>query len=92
MFIKIDLRSDYYQLKIAEADILKTTFRMRYGHDEFLVMQFGLTNAPSVFMALMNKVFQSYLDKFFIVFIDDILIYSRIVLQKIKGKTIVHQI
>ena len=94
VYSKIYLRTGYHRLRVKEADTPKTTFKTRYGHFEFTVMPVGLTNAPEAFIDLIHKVFQPYLDKFVVVFVDDILIYSkseeehedhlRIVLQVLK--------
>jgi hypothetical protein len=94
IFSKINLRSGYHQLNIRESNIIKIAFHTRYGLYEYTMMSFGLTNAPPYFMYLMNKVFMEYLDKFVVVFIDDILIFSkteddhethlRLVLEKLR--------
>ena len=77
VYSKIDLRTRYHQLRVREVDIPKTTFRTWHGHFEFIVMPFGLTNVPAAFMDLMHSVFQPYLDQFIIIFVNDILIYSK---------------
>ena len=77
IFLKIDFRSGYHQLRIKDVDVHKTAFRTRYGHYEFLVMPFGLINALAAFMDLMNRVFRQHMDQFFVVLINDILVYSK---------------
>lgn len=84
VFSKIDLRSDYHQFRIRKSNISKTVFSTRYGHYEFLMMSFGLTNAPAVFMDLMNQMFRPYLDCFIFVFKDDILVYYRSQKEHVK--------
>ena len=96
VFSKIDLRPGYHQIKVKDEDIYKTAFIMHYGHYEYSVIPFGVTNASGVFMEYMNRIFHTYLDRFVVMFIDDILIYSkskeehaehlRVVLQVLKEK------
>ena len=77
VFSKIDLRFGYHKILVKPEDVQKTTFKSRYGHYEYVVMPFGVTNAPKVFMDYINQIFRPYLDKFVVVFIDDSLIYSK---------------
>jgi len=77
MFSKIDMRSGYHQILVNVDDVQKIAFRSRYGHYEYVVMPFGVINAPAVFMDYMNRIFRQFLDKFVVVFIDNILIYSK---------------
>ena len=91
-FTKIDLQSGYYQVRMAKEDIDKTAFRCRYAHYHFLVMPFGLTNAPPTFMAMMNEYFLPYLDNFVIIFLDDILIYSKTLDDHLKHVSLILQL
>ena len=77
VFLKIDLQSGYHQILVKGDDVQKTTFKSQYGHYDYVVMLFGVTNAPTVFMDYMNRIFRPFLDKFVVVFIDNILIYSK---------------
>ena len=89
MFSKIDLRLGYHQVRVIDDDMQKTTFRTRYGHYEFVMMPFRLTNVPAIFMDLMNRVLCEYLDRFIIVFINDILVYSPNVKEHTEHLTLV---
>jgi len=92
VFSKIDLRLGYHQIKVKDEDMQKTTFRIRYGHYKYTVMPFGVTNAPGVFMEYMNRSLHAYLDRFVVVFIDDILIYSKSEEEHVEHLKIVLQV
>lgn len=92
VFSKIDLRSGYHQIKVKDEDVQKTVFRTRYEHYEYSVMPFGVTNAPGVFMEYMNRIFHEYLDRFVVVFIDDILVYSKSVAEHAEHLRIVLEV
>ena len=92
IFSKIDLRFGYHQVRIKDEDIFKNTFQTRYMHYEFVVMPFGLTNAPPTFMCLMNSVLSKYLHKFVVIFIDDILIYSKTIREHDEHLRIILQV
>ena len=92
VFSKIDLRSGYHQIKVKDEDVQKTAFRTRYGHYEYSVMPFGVTNAPGVFMEYMNRIFDEYLDRFVVGFIDDILVYSKSVADHAEHLRIVLEV
>jgi len=92
VFSKIDLRSGYHQIRVKAEDVSKTTFRTRYGQYEYSVMPFGVTNAPCVFMEYMNRIFHPYLDQFVVVFIDDILVYSKLEEEHVEHLIIVLQV
>jgi len=92
VFSKIYLRSRYHQIRVKAEDVSKTAFRMRYGHYEYSVMLFGVTNAPGVFMEYMNSIFHPYLDHFLVVFINDIWVYSKSEEEHAKHLRVVLQV
>jgi len=92
VFSKIDLRSGYHQIRVKAEDMSKTVFRTRYGHYEYSVTPFGVTNVPGVFMEYMNRIFHPYLDQFVVLFIDDILVYSKLKEEHVEHLRVVLQV